>query len=165
MSWCFTVGDQSIGASVSASVLPMNFQGWFLSELTGWISLQFKGLSRVFSNTIVWKHPFFSAQTFLWSNSHIHTWLLKKKKKNNKVFNIRTFVSKIMSLFLNTLSKFVIAFLPKSKCLNFVAAVTICSDFGDQKSKVCHYFHCFSNYLPWNDGTGCHDLLFLNVEF
>ena len=78
-----------------------------------------------------------------------HTYMItEKKKKNNIVLNIRTFVSKIMSLFLNTLSKFVIAFLPKSKCLNFVAAVTICSDFGDQKSKVCHYFHCFSNYLP-----------------
>ena len=72
------IGGQSIGASVSASVLPMNIQDWFPSGLTGWISLQPKGLSRVFSNTTVQKHQFFSAQLSLWSNSHIHTWLMEK---------------------------------------------------------------------------------------
>ena len=74
----FTSGDQSIGASASASVLPMNIQDWFLLGLTGLISLQSKGLSRVFSGTIVQKHQFFSAQLFLWSNSHIRTRLLEK---------------------------------------------------------------------------------------
>ena len=69
---------QSIGASTSASVLPMNIQGWFPIWLSGWISLQSKGLSRVFSNTTVWKHQFSSAQPYLWSNSHICTWLLGK---------------------------------------------------------------------------------------
>ena len=63
---------------VSASVLPVNIQGWFPLGLTGLISLQSKGLSRVFSNTIVQKHQFFSAQFSLQSNSHIHTWLLEK---------------------------------------------------------------------------------------
>ena len=78
MSWLFTSGGQSIGASTSASVLPVNIQGWFPLGLTGLISLQFKELSRAFSNTVVWKHHFFGAQPSLWSNSHIHTWLLKK---------------------------------------------------------------------------------------
>ena len=69
---------QSIGTSASASILPMNIQDWFPLGLTGWISLQSKGLSRVFSNTTVQKHHFFGAQPSLWSNTHIHTWLLEK---------------------------------------------------------------------------------------
>jgi len=73
MSQFFTSGGQSIGVSASASVLPMNIQDWFPLGLTGLISLQSKGLSRVFSNTTVQKHQFFSAQLSLWSNSHIHT--------------------------------------------------------------------------------------------
>ena len=75
MSQLFTSGGQSIRVSSSASVLPMN---WFLLGLTGWISLQSKGLSRVFSNTIVWKHQFFGAQPCLQSKYHIHIWLLEK---------------------------------------------------------------------------------------
>jgi len=78
MSQFFASGGQSIKALVSASVLPMNIQDWFPLELTGWISLQSKGLSRVFSSTTVQKHQFFSAQLSLWSNSHIHTWPLEK---------------------------------------------------------------------------------------
>ena len=69
---------QSIGVSASASVLPMNIQDWFPSGWTGWISLQSKGLSRVFSNTTVQKYQFFSGQPSLWSNSYIHTWPLEK---------------------------------------------------------------------------------------
>ena len=68
---------QNIGASASASVLPMNIQDWFPLGWTGLVFLQSKGLSRVFSSTIVRKHQFFSAQPSLWSNSHIHTWLLE----------------------------------------------------------------------------------------
>ena len=71
-------GGQSIGVSASASVLPMNIQYWFPLGLTGWISLQSKGLSRVFSNTTVQKHQFFGAQLSSQSNSHIHTWPLEK---------------------------------------------------------------------------------------
>ena len=77
VSRLFTSGSQSIGASASASVLPMNMD-WFPLRWTGWISLPSKGLSRVFSNTTVQNHRFFSAQLSLWSNSHIHTWLLEK---------------------------------------------------------------------------------------
>ena len=75
MSQLLASGSQSIGAS--ASVLPMNIQGWFPLEWTGLISLQSKGLSRVFSSTIIWKHQFFSAQPFLLSSPHIHMWLRK----------------------------------------------------------------------------------------
>ena len=71
-------GGQIIGASASASVLPMNIQYWYPLGSTGLISLLTKGLSRVFSNTTVQKHQFFSAQLSLWSNSHIYTWLLEK---------------------------------------------------------------------------------------
>ena len=77
MNWLLASGDQSIGASASALVLPMNIQGWFPLGLTGLLSLQSKGLSRVFSNTTVQKHLFFSAQPSQ-SNSHIHTWPQEK---------------------------------------------------------------------------------------
>ena len=75
MSQLFASVGQSIGASASVSVLPMNIQDWFPLGSTGLMSLQSKGLSRVFSNTTVWKHQFFGTQPFLRSSSHIHTWL------------------------------------------------------------------------------------------
>ena len=78
MSQLFAWGGQSTGVSALASFLPKNTQDWSPSEWTGWISLQYKGLSRVFSNTIVQKHQFFGAQPSSQSNSHIHTWLLEK---------------------------------------------------------------------------------------
>ena len=78
MNEFFASGGQSIGASALASVLPKNIQDWFPLGLTGWISLLSKGLSRVFSNTIVQKRQFFGAQLSLWSNPHIHTGLLEK---------------------------------------------------------------------------------------
>ena len=78
MSQLFAWGGQSIGVSASTSVLQMNTQDWSPLGRTGWISLQSKGFSRVFSNTTVQKHQFFSAQPSSQSNSHIHTWLLEK---------------------------------------------------------------------------------------
>ena len=78
MSQFFTSGGQSIGVSASTSVLPMNIQDWFPSGWTGWISLQSKGLSRVFPNTTVQKNQFFGTQLSLYSNSHTHTRLLEK---------------------------------------------------------------------------------------
>ena len=78
ISQIFAWGGQSIGVSASASVLPMNTQDWSPLWWTGWISLQFKGLSRVFSNTTVQKHQFFGAQLSSQSNSHIHTWPQEK---------------------------------------------------------------------------------------
>ena len=78
MSQLFVWGGQSIRVSASASVLPMNTQDWSPLGWTGWISLQAKGLSRVFSNTTVQKHQLFGAQLSSQSNSHIHTWPLEK---------------------------------------------------------------------------------------
>ena len=78
MSQLFASGGQSIGVSASTSVLPVNTQDWSALGWTGWISLQSKGLSRVFSNTTVQKHQFFSTQLSSQSNSHIHTWPLEK---------------------------------------------------------------------------------------
>ena len=78
ISQFFASGCQSIRVSASASVLPMNIQDWFPLGLTGLISLQSKGLLRIFSNTTVQKHQFFGTQPSLWSNSHIRMWLLEK---------------------------------------------------------------------------------------
>ena len=84
MSQLFTWGGQSTGVSASASVLPMNTQDWPPLGWTGWISLQSKGLSRVFCNITVQKHQFFSAQLSSHSNSHIHTWPLEKPLATKK---------------------------------------------------------------------------------
>ena len=78
ISQFFAAGGQGIEALASASVLPMNIQDWFPLRLTGLISLQSKGPSKVFSNTTVWKQQFFGTQPSLYSNSRIHTWLLEK---------------------------------------------------------------------------------------
>ena len=91
----FSSGGHSIGVSASATVLPMNIEDWFPLGLTSLISLQSKGLWRVFSNTTVQKQQFFGAQHSLWSNFHIHTWLLEKTIALTRW----TFVGKVMSLF------------------------------------------------------------------
>ena len=105
LSQFFASGGQNIGVSASESVLLMNIQNWFPLGWTGWISLLSKGLSRVFSNTIVQKHQFFGAQPSLWSNFHIHTWLLEKL-----AFTRQIFVCKVISLLFNMLSKLIMAF-------------------------------------------------------
>ena len=110
VSWLFASGGQSIGAS--ASVFPMNIQDWFPLGLTGLISLLFKGLPRVFSNTTVQKHQFFGTQPSLCSSSHPYMTTGK-----TIALTIRTFVGKVMSLLFNMLCKFVIAFLQRSKYL------------------------------------------------
>ena len=78
LNWLFASGGQSIGATASASVLPMNIQVWFPLGLTGLMILPSKGLSRLLSSATVWKQQFFGTQPSLWSSSHIHTWLLEK---------------------------------------------------------------------------------------
>ena len=119
MNWLFSTGVQSIGVVASASVLPMNIEGWFPLGLTGLISLLSKWLPRIFSSTTVWKHQFFSSQCSCWSNSHIHNMTTGK----TIALTIRTFGGKVMSLLFNTLSRFVIASLPRSKCLLILATV------------------------------------------
>ena len=103
-SWLFTSGGQSIGASASTPVLPMNIQGWFLLGLTGLISLPSKGLSRVFSSTAVQRHQFFGYQLFLIVQLS-HPYMITRK---TIVLTRWTFVGKVMSLLFNMLSRFLI---------------------------------------------------------
>ena len=112
MSQVFASGGQSTGVSASASVLPMNIQGWFPIGWTGWISLQSKGLSRVFSNITVQKHPILCSAFFIVQLSHLcmTTGKTIALTKGN-------FVGKVMSLLFNMLSRLEIAFLPRSKHL------------------------------------------------
>ena len=112
MSQLFSSGGRSTGVSASTSVLPMNTQDWSHLGWTGWISLQSKGLSRVFSNTTVQKHQFFSAQPSSQSNSHPYM-------TTGKTIALTrwTFVDKVMSLLFNTLFRLVITFFPRSKHL------------------------------------------------
>ena len=145
MSQFFASGGQSIGVLELATVLPMNIQNWFPLGWTAWISLQSKTLSRVFSNTTVQHSAFFIVQL---SHPYIST---------GKTIALTrwTFVGKVMSLLFNMLSRLIASF-------NFMAAVTIYSDFGAKENKVCH---CFPICLQWSDGTRCYDLSFLSIEF
>ena len=154
MSQFFTSGSQSIGVLASASVLPMNIQDWFPLGWTGWISLQSKGLSRVLQHynlkaSILQHSPFFMVHL-----SHLYM-------STGKTIALTrwTFVSKVMSLLFNTLSLSQFFFQGASVFFNFIAAVTILSDYGAQENKICHWFHFSPVYLLWSDGTGCHDLL------
>ena len=112
MSQFFASSGQSIGLTASALALPMNIQEWFPLGLTGWISLQSKGLSRVFSNTTVQKHQFFCAQLSLLYILHLYMTTGK-----TKALDSQHIVGKVMSLLFNMLSTFVITFLPRSKRL------------------------------------------------
>ena len=109
---------QSIGISASASVVPMNIQDWFPLQLTLKSLLQHHS-----SKALILRHSAFFMVHFS------HPYLTTGK---TTALTRQTFVGKVMSLLFNTPSRFVITFLPRSKCLNFVAAVTICSDFGAQ---------------------------------
>ena len=160
MSQFFTSGGQSIGVSASTSVLPMNIQGWFPLGWTGWISLQPKGLSRVFSNTTVQKHQ----SSILQCSAFFMVQLSHPYMTTGKTIALtrQTFVGKIMSLLFNMPSMLIITFLPRSKrllisWLQSLSAVIL----EPPKNKV---WHCFPIYFPWSDGTRCHDLRFLNVE-
>ena len=156
MSQFFESGGQRIGASALASVLPMNIQGWYPLGLTGLISLQSMGLSSLLQHhsskaSVLWCSAFMVQL----SNSHITT-------GKTLALTIQTFIGKVMSLLFSMLSRFAIASYKEQASFNFMAAVTICSDSGAQENEVCH---CWYVYLPWSDGTRCHDLSFLNVEF
>ena len=131
--------------SLSFRSRPSNvYSGYIPLGLTSLISLEAKGLSRVFSSNTIQKHQSFCTQPSLWSNSHIHMWLLGK----NTALTTQTSVSKVMPLLFITLPRFVIASLLRSKCLNCVAVVTVHSDFGAQENKICHCFRLFPFYFP-----------------
>ena len=141
----FPSGGQSFGVSASASVLPMNIQGWSPLGWTLWISLQSKGLSGVFCNTTVQKHQFFWLSIFFIVQS-THPYMTI----GNKIIALtkQNFVGKVMSLLFNMLSRLVIAFLPRSKCLliswlQSPSAVIL----EPPQNKFWHYFHCFPIYL------------------
>ena len=156
MSWLFASSGQSIGAS--ASVLPMNILGWFP---LGWLvwspcnprdsqesspgpqleSISSSALGLHYGPTLTSIHDY-------WENHSFDIW---------------TFVSQAMSLLFNTLSGFVIAFLPRGKCL-LISWVQSLSTVILEPRKICHSFHFFPIYLPWSDGTGSHDLHFLNAD-
>ena len=115
--------------------------------------LQFMGSLRV-------EHDWVTSFFFIVQLSHPHMMTGKATALTRW-----TFVGKVVSLLFNMLSRLVITFLPRSKCLfNFMAAITICSDFGAPQNKVWHCFHCFPIYFPWSDRTGCHDLQPISLE-
>ena len=148
--------------SFSFNISPSDEHPGLVSFRMDWLDLlaiqgTLKGLLQHHSSkaSIHWHSAFFIVQ---FSHSYMTT---------EKIIALTrwTFVGKVMSLLLNMLSRLLITFLPRSKhLLNFMAAITICSDFGAPKNKVWHCFHCFPIYFPWSDGTRCHDLSFLNVE-
>ena len=154
MSQLFASGSQSTGAS--ASVLPMNIHDWFPLGLTGLI-LQFKGFSRVFSHTTVLKHQFFN-----WWGMVSHTHMTTRK---TLALIIQTTVSKVMSFIFNILSRLVIAFLWRSECFLISWLQSLSAVILETKKINSHCFHCFPLYLPWRDGTRCHNLCFLEMKF
>ena len=152
MSQLFASDDQNTRVSAPAPVLPTSIQSWFPLRLTSLISLLSKGLSRVFSDNTVRRHSGFMVQL---SQLFVTT-------GKTTALTICTFVGRVMSLLFNTLSRFVISFPAKKQMSSdFMAAVTIRSDFGAQEEKICHYLHLFPFYLPWSNGARCHDLSFL----
>ena len=128
------------GQSFSFNISPSNEHPGLISFRMDWLDLlavqgTLKSLLQQHSSkaSILWHSAFFIVQP---SHPNMTT-------RKTIALTRQTFVGKVMSLLFNMLSRLVLAFLPRSKCLNFMAAVTICSDFGAPKSKVCHCFHCF----------------------
>ena len=153
MSQFFATGGQSIAVYASAFVLPMNIQDWFPLGWAGLISLQSRGLSRVFSSTnskasILRCSPFFTVQL---SHPHMTT-------GKTIALTRRTFVGKAMSLLFNMLSRWFITFLPRSKC-------RLISWLQSPSAVILEPPEIKSATVSTSDGTRCHDLSFLNVEF
>ena len=163
MSHIFAWGCQSTGVSASASVLSMNTRDWSPLWWTGWISLQSKGLSRVFSNTTVQKHQFFGTQLSLsWRSVQLsHPYMTTGK---TIALTRRTFVGKVMSLLFNMLSRLVITFLPRSERLLISWLQSPSAVILEPEKIVWHCFHCFPIYLPWSDGTRLQDLKFSELS-
>ena len=145
--------------SCSFSILPMNTQDCSPLRWTGCSSLEFKGLSRVFSNTTVQKYQFL-VLSFLYSPLS-HPYMSTGK---TIALTRWTFVGKVMSLLFNIVSRLVIAFLPRSKHLLISWLQSPSAVIWEPPKTVSYCFHCFPIYLPWSDGTRCHDLSFLNVK-
>ena len=146
------------GVSASASVLPKNIEEWFslgfhLLPVQGTLkSLLQHHSSKV---SILWHSAFFIVQL-------LHPYMTTGK---TIVLTRWTFVGKVMSLLFNMLSRLIIAFLLRNKCLLISWLQSSSAVILELPKIICHCFHCFPIYLPWSDGTGCHDLSSLNVEF
>ena len=146
--------------SFSFSISPSNEYSGLISFRIDWLDLlavqgTLESLLQHHSSkaSILWHSAFFIVQL---SHPYMNT-------GKTKALTRQTFVGKVISLLFSMLGH---SFSSKEQAsFNFMAAVTICSDFGAPKDKVCHCFHYSSIYLPWSDGTRCHDLSFLNVEF
>ena len=159
---------QSIGASASVSVPPMNIQNWFPWRLTGLKPLLSRGLARVFSSTTIKKHQFLrshrvrhdwgdlAAAAAFFMVQFLHQYMTSGEAI---ALTMQAFVSKAMSLLFNMLSRFVIVLLPRSKCL-LILWPAVCSDFEAQGMKISHSSHFLPICFPWSDGTRCHDLWF-----
>ena len=155
MSQFFVSGSQSFGASASASVLAKNIHDWF--PKVDWFDLAGQGTLKSLLQhhsskvSIIWRSAFFMVQ--LW-----HPYMTTGK---TTVLTRWAFVGKVMSLLFNVLSRLVITFLPRSKHLLISWLQSPSAVILETKKIV---WHCFPIYFPWTDGTGCHDLSFLNVE-
>ena len=136
---------------------PMHIQVWFPLGVTGLISLP--------SKSLLLHHS--SIASMLQCSAFLMVQLLYPHVTTGKTIalNIWTFVGKVMSLLFNMMSRLVKAFLPRRKYLLISWLQSPSTVILEPKKIVCYCFHCFPIYLPWSDGTGCHDLSFLNVEF
>ena len=159
ISQLFASGGQSIGLSALTSVPPMNTQDW--SPLDGFDLLALRGTHKSLLQhhsskaSIFWRSASFTVQLS-------HPYMTTRKTIAS---TRRTFIGKVMSLLLNMLSRLVITFLPRSKRLLISWLQSPSAVILEPRKIVSHCFHFFPIYLPWSDGTGCHDLSFLNVEF
>ena len=162
MSYLVVSGGQSI--RTSASVFPVNIQDWFP---LGWISLDLLDLLAVQGTLKSLLQHHSSKASILRRSTFFIVQLSHPYVTTGKTIALtrQTFDDKVMSLLFNMLSRLVMAFLPRSKRLSISWLQSPSAVILEPKKIVCHYFHCFPIYLPWSDGTGCHDLCFLNVEF
>ena len=153
----FTSGDQSIGASASSSVLPMNIQGWFPLGLSCLITLLSKGLLSLLQHHSL-KASILQCSAFIMIQL-LHPYMTAEKII---ILTTLTFVSKVMSLLFNMLSRLVIAFLPKSKWLliSWLQSPSVVI-LEPKKINSATVFYIFPLLFAWSDGTGYHDLNFL----
>ena len=160
MSQLFTWGGQSIGVSASASVLPMNTQDWSPLRWTGLDLLAVQGTLKSLLQHHISKASILQCSAFLIVQLS-HPYMTTGK---TIALTRWTFVNKVTSLLLNMLSRLVITFLPRSMHLLISWLQSPSAVISEPQKTVWHCFHCFPIYLPWSDGTRCHDLSFLNVE-
>ena len=155
-SHLFISDDQNTGASASASFLPVNILGWCPFRLTGLISLLSERLSGVFFSTTIRRHQFFGILPSSQSSSRNH-W------KDHSLDYTNLCRQSNVSLLFNTLSRFVIAFLPRSNHLLFSWLQSVSAVILEPKKRKYHYFHLFPFYLPCNNAARCHDLSFFLI--